>query len=164
MTHRERLLTALAHRQPDRLPMDLGSARFTGMVKQAHDRLCDHLGFGETGGLIDMMQQLYDVDERVMEHLGVDARSVSLGAPDSGGDQMLPDGRHKDEWGVVRVRPEGCHYYELQECPLAGEITAADIANFPFPDPTDAGRFRGLRERALRLKQKTPYAVIFNAR
>ncbi len=164
MTHRERILTALNHRQPDRLPMDLGSARFTGMVKQAHDRLCEHLGLGEPGGLVDMMQQLYDVDERVMEHLGVDARSVSLSGPDAGGDQMLPDGRHKDEWGVVRVRPEGCHYYELQECPLAGEITAADIANFPFPDPTDAGRFRGLRQRALRLKQETPYAVIFNAR
>ncbi len=144
--------------------MDLGSARFTGLVMHAHDRLCEHLGFGETGELIDTMQQLYEVDERVMEHLDVDARSISLGPPDAGGDVMLPDGRHKDEWGVVRVRPPGCYYYELNECPLAGQITATDIARYPMPDPTDPGRFRGLRERARQLRDKTDYAVMFNAR
>ena len=164
MTHRERMVAALEHREPDRLPMDLGTARFTGMVKDAYDRLCRHLGFGETGGLIDRMQQLYEMDERVLEHLGVDARSVSLGAPDRSADEILPDGRWKDEWGVVRVQPPGCHYYELQESPLAGNISAETIARYPFPDATDPGRFRGLREWALRLRDETDYAVMFNAR
>lgn len=164
MTHRERMVAALEHREPDRLPMDLGTARFTGMVKDAYDRLCQHLGFGETGGLIDRMQQLYEMDERVLEYLGVDARSVSLGAPDRSADEILPDGRWKDEWGVVRVQPPGCHYYELQESPLAGDISAEAIARYPFPDATDPGRFRGLRERARRLHDETDYAVMFNAR
>lgn len=164
MTHRERILTALSHREPDRLPMDLGSTRVTGMVKQGYERLCGKLGFGEPGPCIDMMQQLYELDERVLAHLDVDVRGVSLGAPDRGGDEMLPDGRHKDEWGVIRVRPEGSHYYDLHTCPLAGPITAADIAHYPWPDPTDPGRFRGLRERARRLKEETDYAVIYNAR
>ncbi len=35
---------------------------------------------------------------------------------------------------------------------------------YPFPDPSDPGRFRGLRERALRIRQETDYALIFNAR
>jgi uroporphyrinogen decarboxylase len=164
MTHRERILAALEHREPDRLPMDLGSARFTGMVKAAYDRLRQHLGFGEIGALIDRMQQLYEMDERVLEYLDVDVRSVSMGSPDRSREEILPDGRWKDEWGVVRVQPPGCHYYELQESPLSGRITAADIARYPFPDPTDAGRFRGLRERAERLRRQTDYAVMFNAR
>ncbi len=164
MTHRERILAALDHREPDRVPMDLGSTRVTGMVKGAYERLCEYLGFGEPGPLIDTMQQLYEMDERVLECLDVDVRAVSLGAPDRGADQMLPGGRHRDEWGVVRVKPPGCHYYELRESPLAGPITAADIARYRFPDPTDPGRFRGLRERARRLHEETDYAVIYNAR
>ncbi len=164
MTHRERILAALEHREPDRLPMDLGSARFTGMVKGAYDRLCRHLGFGETGELIDRMQQLYEMDERILRLLDVDVRSVSMGSPDRSREELLPDGRWKDEWGVVRIQPPGCHYYELQESPLAGRITAADIARYPFPDPTDPGRFRGLRQRAERLRRETDYAVMFNAR
>ena len=164
MTHRERIAAALAHREPDRLPMDLGTARFTTMVKGAYEKLCEHLGFGERGGLIDQMQQLFEMDDRVLEHLDVDVRAVSLGAPDTGGDVFLPDGRHKDEWGVVRVQPPGCYYYEMQISPLAGPITAETITRYPFPDPTDAGRFRGLRERARRLREETDYAVMYNAR
>ncbi len=164
MTHRERVLAALEHREPDRVPMDLGSARVTGMVRGAYDRLRRRLGFGELGPCIDTMQQLYEIDERVLEYLDVDVRAVSLGAPDRGGDELLPDGRHRDEWGVVRVKPEGSHYYDLQQSPLAGPVTAADIARYRFPDPTDPGRVRGLRERARRLKEATDYAVMFNAR
>ena len=67
MTHRERLLAALEHREPDRVPMDLGSARFTGMVKPAYEKLCRHLGFGETGPMVDRMQQLVEMDERVLQ-------------------------------------------------------------------------------------------------
>ena len=54
MTHRERVLAALNHREPDRLPIDLGSARFSGMVNVAHDNLCRHLGFGRSGPFIDI--------------------------------------------------------------------------------------------------------------
>jgi uroporphyrinogen decarboxylase len=164
MTHRERILAALEHREPDRLPMDLGSARFTGMVKGAYERLVRRLGFGETGALIDRMQQLYEMDERILELLDVDVRSVSMGSPDRNTEELFPDGRWKDEWGVVRVQPPGCHYYELQHSPLAGRITPETIARYPFPDPTDPGRFRGLRERAERLRRQTDYALMFNAR
>lgn len=144
--------------------MDLGSARFAGMVKEAYEKLCEHLGFGVPGPLIDQMQQILEMDEQVLRRLDVDARAVSLGPPDNNGDEFLPDGRHKDEWGVVRVQPPGCHYFELQLPPLAGAITAEKIAHYPFPDPSDAGRFRGLRERARRLREETDYAVVYNAR
>jgi len=163
MTHRERLLTALDHREPDRVPMDLGTARFTTMVKAASQRLCDYLGFGKTGPILDRMQQLVEVDERILEYLDVDCRAFSQGAPDRGADEELGEGRYRDEWGVIRSQPPGSHYYDLEVCPLAGDITPADIARYPWPDPTDSGRFRGLRETALRLHQ-TDYAIMYNAR
>jgi uroporphyrinogen decarboxylase len=163
MSPRERVLAALEHREPDRVPKDLGTARFTGMVKPAYERLCASLGFGRPGALVDRMQQVVEMDEEVLRYLGVDARAFSQGAPDRYGDVDLPDNRYRDEWGVVRRRPPGCHYYELDVSPLAGDINAETIAGHPWPDPTDPGLTRGLRETALRLRQ-TGYAVIYNAR
>jgi uroporphyrinogen decarboxylase len=164
MTHRERVLAALEHREPDRVPMDLGSARFTGMVKPAYERLCRHLGFGETGPMVDRMQQLVEMDERVLQYLDVDARAFGQNPPDEGGDLDLDAERWLDEWGVIRRKPPGCHFYEMETSPLSGNITPQHIARYPFPDPTDPGRFRGLREKAKQLHEQTEYAVIYNAR
>jgi len=163
MTHRERVLAALDRRPPDRLPMDLGTARFTGMTAPAYENLRAYLGFGKPGEIIDRMQQLVQMDEAILEQLDVDLRAFSFGAPDAGGDVELGEFRYRDEWGVVRRRPPGCHYYELEISPLAGRLTPEMIAHYSWPDPTDPGRTRGLREQALRLRQ-TPYAVMFNAR
>jgi uroporphyrinogen decarboxylase len=157
-------MAVLEHREPDRIPMDLGTARFTGMVKSACELLCSHLGLGAPGATLDRMQQVVEVPEPVLQRLDVDARAFSHGAPDNGGDVELGEGRYRDEWGVERVQPPGCHYYEMRSSPLAGAVSAADIARYPMPDPTDPGRFRGLRERALALRNGTDYAVMFNAR
>lgn len=163
MTHRERVLTALEHREPDRLPMDLGTARFSGMVLGAYENLRAFLGFGERGAIVDRMQQVVAMDERILRHLDVDVRAVSQGAPDAVRDVDLEGERWRDEWGVVRRKPPGCHYYELAECPLAGATTAADIARFPWPDPCDPGRYRNLRAQALPLRD-AGFAVMYNAR
>ncbi len=164
MTPRERVLAALEHRQPDRVPMDLGSARFSGITQPAYADLCRHLGFGAEGAIIDQMQQLAEIDDRILRHFDVDLRPVVMGPPDKGGDVQLPPGRFRDEWGVERVRPPGCPFYELRQSPLEGQITPSDIASYPWPDPADPGRVRGLRERARKLREETDYALVFNAR
>jgi len=164
MTHRERMIAALEHREPDRVPMDLGTARFTGMVKAAYENLCAHLGFGDTGPVVDRMQQVVEMDEAVLRHLDVDARAVSQGAPDRGGDEELSATDYKDEWGVVRSKPPGCHYFELRRSPLTGKIDTGAIARYPYPDPSDTGRVRGLREKIRNLRDNTDYAIIYNAR
>jgi uroporphyrinogen decarboxylase len=157
-------MAALAHRQPDRVPKDLGSARVTGMVKASYEKLCAYLGFGKPGAVVDRMQQVVAMDEEILRFFDVDVRAVSQGAPDRGGDTELGDNRYADEWGVVRRQPPGCHYYDLERSPLAGEITPRDIARYPWPDPADPGRRRGLREQARRLHEDTDFAVMYNAR
>jgi uroporphyrinogen decarboxylase len=164
MTHRERVVAALEHREPDRVPMDLGTARFSSMVKGAYDNLCARLGFGRAGAMLDRMQQVVEMDEEVLKYLDVDVRAISFGPPDVIADEEYPDGRWKDEWGVVRIKPEGCQYYDQVHSPLAGEITVQTIARYPLPDPTDPGRYRGLRERTRRLREETDYAVMYNSR
>ena len=143
--------------------MDLGTARFTGMVKGACENLCAYLGFGEPGPVVDRMQQLVEVDERILTFLDVDARAFAQGTADQGGDVALGEDGYRDEWGVVRRRPPGSHYYDIEASPLAGEITAETVARYQRPDPTDPGLVRGLRQKAERLR-KTDYALIYNAR
>jgi uroporphyrinogen decarboxylase len=105
MTHRERILAALEHRQPDRVPKDLGSSRVTGMVKPAYERLCAYLGFGKPGAIVDRMQQVVAMDEEVLRYFDVDVRAISRNPPDHGGDVELGSDRYADEWGVVRRKP-----------------------------------------------------------
>jgi uroporphyrinogen decarboxylase len=163
MIPRERVLAALEFREPDRVPIDLGTARFTTMVKGAYDRLRAHLGYGEPGAIVDRMQQLVAIDERILERVGADLRAFSQGPADRSTEAELPDGRYRDEWGVIRRQPPGCHYYELDRSPLKGALDAAALARYPWPDPTDPGITRGLRAKALELRA-TGYAVMYNAR
>jgi len=48
------------------------------------------------------------------------------------------------------------------ESPLGSEITVADVARYPWPDPTDPGYVRGLRERALRIRETTDCALVLH--
>jgi len=50
-------------------------------------------------------------------------------------------------------------YMDISHHPLAG-ATLAEVADYPFPTGDDPGRFAGLRQRALELRNQTPYAVV----
>ena len=42
-THRERIMAALNHEEPDRVPIDFGGAEFTSITLPAYERLKKHL-------------------------------------------------------------------------------------------------------------------------
>ena len=59
MTSRERVLTAVDHQEPNRLPVDLGAMRSTGIQAIAYNRLKAHLGLaGGHTRVYDLVQQL----------------------------------------------------------------------------------------------------------
>ncbi|MFN8008047.1 MAG: hypothetical protein U0V70_13700 [Terriglobia bacterium] len=127
------MFASLNHQEPDRVPMDLGSARFTGMVKPAYEKLCRHLGFGKTGAMLDRMQQLVEMDEQVLQALDVDARAFGQNPPDHDREKDLDEERWMDEWGVVRRKPPGCQFYEMEKSPLSGSITPRTSLATPSP-------------------------------
>ncbi|MBN1641364.1 MAG: hypothetical protein JXA09_09015, partial [Anaerolineae bacterium] len=179
MNHRERALAALRHEVPDRVPVDLGSTRNSGILQAPYDALAAYLGMGDApkqagapptgagGHGIGKVLGLATPDEALLARLDVDFRGVFLGKADSSAETLLPDApdgsaMHRDEFGVVRRCPPGGHYFDVAQAPLDGEITVADIARHPWPDPTDPGLIRGLRERALRLRETTDCAVVLH--
>ncbi len=162
MTHRERVLAALNHKEPDRVPIDLGGCRDSSIHVAGYDRLKQRLGIEAPNIISDRMMQPVLVDDRILERFDVDVRSLLPGAPDRGGDVELDDETYRDEWGVVRSKPEGTYWYDLQGSVLSGEITRQDILKHPWPDPYDPGRTRGLRQRALEIRQKGDYALVLS--
>lgn len=52
MTARERILTALQHKEPDRIPFNLGSTKVTGIHKIAYRKLPSGLGLEECEPII----------------------------------------------------------------------------------------------------------------
>ncbi|MEW6230133.1 MAG: methyltransferase, partial [Bacillota bacterium] len=61
MTHRERLRMALEHREPDRVPVDMGSSANTGIALKAYERLKTCLGIKSPTVLLDRPFQLAKV-------------------------------------------------------------------------------------------------------
>ncbi|MHB1296399.1 MAG: uroporphyrinogen decarboxylase family protein [Anaerolineae bacterium] len=77
MTSRERVLAAINHREPDRVPLDLGGSRVTGIDVSAYTRLRRHLGLRlEPAKVVDVWQMLAWVEDPVVQALGADVLPV----------------------------------------------------------------------------------------
>ncbi|HHX64147.1 MAG TPA: methyltransferase [Chloroflexi bacterium] len=72
-TSRERVIQALNHQTPDRVPLDLGSTNVTGISAAALHRLRQALGLEERVVRVhEPYQMLGEVDDDVLDALGVD--------------------------------------------------------------------------------------------
>jgi len=166
MTSRERVLKALNHEIPDRVPVDLGGNQ-TGIHRIAYERLCRRLGIADSVVIMDAVQQLARPCEAVLERLHVDTRYIAAGAAGGwkgGIVQARRDGHlwHDltDEFGIRWSMPDDHPLYmDISLHPLAN-ATLAGLKDYPFPQGDDPGRFEGLRARALHIRNETPYAVV----
>ena len=117
MTSRERVLTAFAHREPDRVPAWCGaSPEFRELARR-------HLGLPD--------------DESLSLHLGDDFRRVyaRYTGPDHrspGACLTRPDATSRTPFGIERL---GYGYGQPLGHPLAGARTQDEIEGFPWPDP-----------------------------
>ena len=160
MIPRERLLTALNHREPDRVPIDIGGSFATGINIAAYEALKEYLGVKSETVVASRRSQIAMVEKDVRQRLGIDTYPILPRTPE-GTEILYPDGSYRDEWGVLRNKPEGGHYYVV-EPPLAGDISLADVEAFPWPDPDDPSYVRGLTEEAQALCQETDYAIVLS--
>jgi uroporphyrinogen decarboxylase len=141
MTSRERVLTALNHREPDRIPIDFSGHRSSGISAIAYARLRKHLGIENRPlRVYDPVQQLAIVDEEVLQRFKVD--TIELGRAFALEDKWwadweLPDGtpcqlpvwtkpeRLNGEWAIrspsgrtIARMPDGVLYFEQCHYPF----------------------------------------------
>ena len=96
MNSRERVMAAVNHKEPDRVPVDLGGHRSSGIMAIAYNKLKRHLGV-ETGDIYvyDVVQQLAIIEPDVLAKFDVDTIEMGRGfafGPDDWHDWQLPDG------------------------------------------------------------------------
>lgn len=77
MNSKERILSAINHIQPDKVPIDLGSSTVTGISAIAYNNLKSLLKIDTKTRVFDVVQQLANVDMEVVNLLGVDALDVN---------------------------------------------------------------------------------------
>ena len=164
-TRRRRVEYALAHKEPDRVPYDLGGTILTGIHEKAYRRLRQHLGLPDAPVTIeDPIQQLALVHEDVKARLQVDV--YGLNPSKSRGSNTAPwceEGYEKlqDEWGIEWWKPqENGFYFDMRRHPLAEVDTIEGLAKFKFPDPLDPGRYEGMAKRADELTNHLQVAYV----
>ncbi|MGD9496187.1 MAG: uroporphyrinogen decarboxylase family protein [Armatimonadota bacterium] len=80
MTSRERVIAALEHREPDRVPLDLGASIVTGIHAQTLVWVRRALGLDDHAVRIyDIVQMLGEVEMDLVERLGLDVLRVDVG-------------------------------------------------------------------------------------
>jgi uroporphyrinogen decarboxylase len=171
---RERLLTAINHQEPDRVPFDLGSTQVTGIHRVAYHGLREALGLPPVEARqCDYIQGLALPDDDVIERLGVDVRGLfPLNShnwnvrEEDVGDYWA----YHDEWGIIHHRPKSNGlYFSIVQVPLNDpNLSVGDIQRHPWPNMGDPARTAGLRELAegyraagYAVMLKDPFAGIF---
>lgn len=155
MSRRERVMTALEHREPDRVPLSMNP------TVHAYNNLKAYMGLGDlddhpaVGRWTDVAMH-----PAVADKFGVDVIRVDIGSPRK---KPPPEssGNFTDEWHVKWRKsdlPGGAYYYEMYEHPLAN-ATTADLEDFDWPDPNDEGLYEGIEERFREMRENTDFAI-----
>jgi uroporphyrinogen decarboxylase len=142
MTSRERVLRSIAHKEPDKVPIDLGAMRSTGISAIAYGRLKEYLGMaGGATYVYDVVQQLAEPEDAILDYVQSDVIDLGRAFLNGDGDWKdftLPDGspakvpsyvdlvsdgaggrltKHADGT-VIGVMPKGAFYLSQQCFPL----------------------------------------------
>jgi uroporphyrinogen decarboxylase len=164
LTSRQRVLAALQHREPDRVPRDLGGTTASGINIVAYRNLVRHLGLAEEATLFNERVRLADLSDVVLARFRSDTRPLMPGGSFGVG-QPAGDGTYRDGYGVVRaLPPDECGHWYVVRSPLGGHVSRADIASAArtWPDPVDPLFTDGVAERARKLHNETDCAVVLN--
>lgn len=115
MTSRERVAASLEHRQPDRVPVDFGGHRSSGIMALAYKKLREYLGLPRKPVRVyDMIQQLAVIDEDVLDRFGVDTIEFGRGFSLDDSDWKeweLPDGSPALIPSYVNVEKRGGDWF-----------------------------------------------------
>ena len=169
MNSRERVNTTLNHKEPDKVPIDLGGNQSSIHIK-AYKKLLDYLEIeDENVQYADFVQQIVRPCDKVLERFNIDVRYVQpLGGMVRVQD-MEPQYEGKyvglfDQFGVfwgndAKKDLDDILYYDPVIHPFADFKSVSDIRDFDWPNGKDKTPFNGLKEYAKDLSDNTDFAL-----
>ena len=158
MNHRERVLSAVNHIEPDRVPTALWGSAY-GVTDPLYFNLLKQLNLGDAMPPFRTRKghTINYYDDRVLEALNVDVRHVDCGFTDLGGPSA---GGGLDCWGI-RYDQSGI-YLSAVDHPLE-KAGADDLEDYAWPAVEPLIRRADVVERGRYLSEKTDYAVVGRA-
>lgn len=165
MTPRERVLAALNHEEPDRVPIIIGTSNTTGLKMEPYRKLKALMGIEAGENYIYDWPELGTAapDEETLRRLGSDARGVLDRFPEAVYRRNSQRPAHSpfiDDWGSGQVEVEPGKWFPGVH-PMAEATTIEEIENYPdWPDMDDPTRVSHLREWVERLDAENRYAII----
>jgi uroporphyrinogen decarboxylase len=192
MNSRERIISSINHRQPDKVPVDLASSTVTGISAIAYNNLKKYIGIDKPTRVFDVVQQLANVDMEVIDLFGVDALDVNRLSAESDDwyEVELADGSKAEypEWYHPVRLPDGSWHTTdsdgtvLSRMPVGA--TSFDQMHFPYENgyPGNFDNFKDalkkiswivhshtsnlnaaeLRDRLIKLKESTNKALVMS--
>lgn len=119
MNSRDRIKSALNHQQPDRVPIDFGGHRSSGIAAIAYAKLKNALGISSGNVYVyDMVQQLAIVEPAVLDAVGSDVVELGRGFmldDKDWKDWVLPDGTACKIPDFINIEKRGSDSYLLSD-------------------------------------------------
>ena len=158
MNSRERVLAALSHKEPDKVPISIGTTVVDAFTKFAKDDFERFLNLEVTPHILThkVMGTVVTPDS-ISKMYETDFATIRLKAPRNYRQTVFEDGSYLDDYGALMKPTE--YYYDTVSRPLEGDITIDDIRKAKAPDPYAPGRTDGLREEVENLREKTDCAI-----
>ena len=165
MTPRERVLMALNHEEPDRVPIVLGVSNATGIKMQPYQGIKRIVGVEAPDEYLYQWPELGTaaIDEATMVRLHSDVRGVldlEPAATRRRNRKRAPHSDCIDSWGSgqIEVTPG---YWCPGVHPLIDATTVEELENYPgWPDMSDPSRVAHVANEARRLAAQNEYAIM----
>jgi uroporphyrinogen decarboxylase len=162
MQSRERVLMALSHQEPDRVPMDFGGTGFTGIQVTAYDRLKKILGIETPSTVTNKRAQLVAVEDAIKKRLHADVDGIGLNPPAGlPSADSLTANTSVDEWGVHWLSGASGEHIATDP-PLARMEAASEVEAYSWPDMDAPARYAGLAAKVSDLKSHSQRAISVN--
>ena len=164
LTPRERVLAAINHEEPDRVPIILGVSNATSIKMRTYQRLKKLLGIQAEDKYVYDWPELGTalLDEETMQRLHSDVRAVLDLEPASVLERNKnrdPHSPYIDSWGSGQVEIAPGNWFSGIH-PLAEATTIEELENYPWPDMDDPTRVAHVRAQAQALAEENQYAIM----
>jgi uroporphyrinogen decarboxylase len=160
MNSRERVLTALDHQEPDRVPIDFGSfPGATSINVRAYQLLLEHFGLNKEVRVENILMFTAQVDDEILDRFHVDTKSLKPSVP-------LAEFNAPEEFVYRPFDVTWRRSTDYTYAPVLGpfqhleEPTSEDLTKFSWPAPTDLENPREWKQKAGELRGQTDRALV----
>jgi uroporphyrinogen decarboxylase len=165
LTSRERVLTAINHEEPDRVPLVIGVSNATGIKMGTYQGIKKIIGVQAPDNYIYEWPELgtAEIDEETMRRLHSDVRGVLDLEPEETrkrNREREPHSDYVDSWGSGQTEIVPGDWFPAVH-PIPDALTPEDLEAYDgWPDMSDPTRIAHVREAAKRLAEENEYAIL----